>query len=74
MSNKIKYIIIMILAPLGLLAQDAKSHIRSGNKLYKAGDFAGAEVEYKKADKHRDTFQKMQKVRRKVDGKYYVRD
>lgn len=50
MSNKIKYIIIMILAPLGLLAQDAKSHIRSGNKLYKAGDFAGAEVEYKKAD------------------------
>jgi len=33
-----------------------------------------SEEEYKEADKHRDTFQKMQKVRQKVDGKYYVRD
>lgn len=32
-----------------------------------------SEKEYKEADKHRDTFQKMQKVRRKVGKKYYVK-
>lgn len=49
---KVKYswmLVLMVFMGVSALAQNPKKHIRAGNKAYKQGKFADAEVEYRKA-------------------------
>ena len=40
---------ILTLLPLSVMAQADRQHIRQGNRLFRQGDFANAEVSYRKA-------------------------
>ena len=47
--KKIFFLVLFSILAAGSFAQQARSYIRNGNKMYKQNNFAGSEDEYKKA-------------------------
>ena len=42
-------VLLLLMLPLAVSAQSARQHVRQGNKQFRAGNYADAEVAYRKA-------------------------